>query len=100
MIGVNDLPRKMRMNIIRAFVRDRRITIAAPSELPDGTNVIVKVGPVDEKIGCDESEWRDDPEAIEDWSNWLKTILPVPFRTEGAFEEEFRRFNIEAVRTV
>jgi hypothetical protein len=56
-----------------------------------------------EKIGLTEAEWRDDPEAIAEWSAWLKTIEPLEYTDEERasieqFEREFRKFNIEAVR--
>lgn len=86
------------MSRIHAVVRDRRIDVAAPPDLPDGMSVTVEVLPAGEKIGLDESEWSDDPEALADWAAWLETIEPVEFVKDGAFEEEFRRFNIEAVR--
>ncbi len=86
------------MSQIHAVVRDRRIDVAAPADLPDGMNITIEVLSAGEKIGLDESEWRDDAEAIADWAAWLDTIEPVEFVTDGAFEEEFRRFNVEAVR--
>jgi hypothetical protein len=52
---------------------------------------------VREKVGLDESEWRDDPAALADWAAWLDTAEPVEFATPGPFEEEFPRFNVEAV---
>ena len=86
------------MTRIHAIVTNRRIDVAAPNEMPDGAEVVVELSFPSERIGLDESEWRDDPEAIAAWSAWLDTIEPVEFVQEGAFEEEFRRFNIEAVR--
>lgn len=92
------------MNTMSAIVRNRRIELNAPDELPDGTEVRIDVTPVDNhKIGMTEAEWRDDPEAIEEWVAWLDTIEPIdwtPADPEAAarFDEEFRRFNIEAVR--
>ena len=87
------------MNTIKATVHDRRIEIAAPSELPDGTDVLVDVVPLPiDKIGIDESEWRDDADALADWAAWLKTIEPIDWGTPNPFDEEFRRVNIEAVR--
>lgn len=50
------------------------------------------------KIGLDESEWRDDPEAIAEWERWLTTIEPIDFAEPDAFDQEFVRFNVEAVR--
>ena len=55
-----------------------------------------------EKIGLDESEWEDSPEALADWDAWIKTIEPMVW-AEGEREEyerwreEVRKFNIEAV---
>ena len=86
------------MTPIHAIVRDRRIEVAAPPDLPDGMSVTVEVTPAGGKIGLDESEWSDDPEALADWGTWLDTIEPVEFAADEAFEEEFRRSNVEAVR--
>ncbi len=92
------------MNTIKATVRNRRIELKAPDELLDGTEVLVDVTPLTlDKIGIHESEWRDDPTALADWEAWLKTIEPLELTPEeqavhSRFEEEFRRFNLEAVR--
>jgi hypothetical protein len=83
---------------IRAVIHDRRIDVPAPDELADGTEVFVELVPVGGKIGLDESEWRDDPAALADWTAWLDTIEPVAFAAPGPFDEEFRKFNREAVR--
>lgn len=84
---------------IKAVVHDRRIELTAPDDIPDGTEVLVKLTPVPAgKIGLDESEWRDDADALADWETWLETIEPVAFAADDSFAEEFRRFNIEAVR--
>jgi hypothetical protein len=92
------------VNTIKTTVRNRRIELTAPDNLPDGTVVLVDVTPLAPgKIGVDESEWRDDPGALAEWEAWMKTIEPIELtpaeQAAGArFEEEFRRFNVEAVR--
>ena len=65
--------------------------------------MIVEPVAASEKIGLDESEWRDDAEAIADWDSWLRTIEPMILTDEeradyARYREEFRRFNLEAVR--
>jgi hypothetical protein len=71
------------MRASRVTVRNGRIELDAPGELPDGTEVFVDVTPVPAgKIGLTESEWRDDPAALADWSAWLETIEPVQFAEE------------------
>lgn len=87
------------MNAIETTVQNRRIEVAAPANIPDGTKVIVDVTPLPmDKIGIDESAWRDDPEALADWEAWLKTIEPIEWVTPDEYDQAFRRFNIEAVR--
>jgi hypothetical protein len=96
--------RRAAMITMKTTVREGRIELKAPDELPDGTEVIIEVTPVQpDKIGIDESEWRDDPETLADWEAWLKTLEPVELTAEerathDAFAEEFGRHNVEAVR--
>jgi hypothetical protein len=86
------------MTTFNAIVQNRRIEIEAPQDLPDGTEVRVEVSMPVTRLGIPESEWEDDPEAIAEWSAWLKTIEPIEFATADAFDETFRKANIEAVR--
>ncbi len=92
------------MQTIKTTVRNGRIELKAPNELRDGTQVLVAVTPVwPEQVGIDESEWRDDGDALADWETWLGTIEPIELTPEeqaahDRFEEAFRRFNVEAVR--
>ena len=86
------------MTGIRTIIHDRRIDVPAPDDLPDGTEVEVRLVSIREKIGLDESQWGDDPEALADWTAWLETIEPIPFSEPDAFDELFRRHNVEALR--
>ncbi len=89
---------------VKATIRNRRIELSAPEELPDGTELLVEITPISSaKIGIDESEWRDDPAALAEWEAWIQTIEPPELTPEeeansARFNEEMRRFNIEAVR--
>ena len=89
------------MTKIRTIIQNGRIELQAPDELRDGTEVLVDVTPVPpDRIGIDESEWRDDEQALADWDAWLKTIEPIELTLEeqqanDRFEEESRKFNIE-----
>lgn len=71
-----------KLTSIRTTVHERRIDVPAPEELPDGTEVAVEVIPVGARIGLDESEWDDSPEAIEDWNRWLDSLEPLLFTEE------------------
>jgi hypothetical protein len=92
------------MITIKTTIQNGRIEVRAPDELPEGTEVLIDVTPIlPVRIGIPESEWRDDPQALADWDAWIRSLEPiVPTPEEAAeqdgFEEEFRRFNVEAVR--
>ncbi len=91
------------MNAIKTTVRNGRIEVDAPDELPDGTEVLVDVTPITDRIGIDESEWQDDAQALADWGAWLKTIEPIELTAQerdafARFDDAFRRFNVEQVR--
>ena len=91
------------MNAIKATWTNGRILPLEPVDWPEGSELLVEPVPPSEKIGMDESEWRDDPESIAEWIAWVDTIQPMIW-AEGEREEyeryraEHRRFNIEAVR--
>jgi hypothetical protein len=92
------------MNTMKATIRNRRIELNAPDDLPDGTEVLIGVTPVPAgKIGLDESEWRDDPAALADWEAWIKTLEPLEYtpaevEAMSAFDEQMRQYNLEVVR--
>jgi hypothetical protein len=73
--------------------------------LPDvaATRIGLRMSRPVDRIGLDESEWRDDPEALADWEAWLKTIEPLEYGPgeEAAIREfaaRMREHNIDAVR--
>jgi hypothetical protein len=92
------------MNAVKGVVKNGRVSVDAPPDWPEGCPVIVEPIPApSQKVGIDESDWRDDPEGLADWSAWIETIEPLEFTPEeiAAFERfqgEVRRYNIEAVR--
>jgi len=92
------------MDVIKATVRQGRLELEAPPDWPDGTEVLIEPMSVpSEKIGIDESEWRDDPDSLADWEAWIPTIEPLEFTPEegqrkAEFDEQMRRYNLEDVR--
>jgi hypothetical protein len=86
------------MTTFNTTVQNRRIEVPAPQELPDGTEVRVDVSTPVIRMGIPESDWSDVPQAIAEWTAWLKTIEPIEFSGIDAFDEEFRQVNIEAVK--
>ena len=91
------------MNAIKATWTKGQIVPAEPVDWPEGSELLVEPMPASEKIGMDESEWKDDPQSIADWITWVDTIQPMVLtdaeRDEmDRYRAEHRRFNIEAVR--
>ena len=91
------------MNPVKATWINGRIKPAQPVDWPEGSELIIEPVATPGKIGLDESEWRDDAEALAAWDAWLPTVEPLVLSEEErtAFEhyrEEFRKYNLEAVR--
>jgi hypothetical protein len=92
------------VDAIRSMVKGGRVELLAPSDWPEGTEVLIEpTAAVTERIGIDESKWRDDPAALADWAAWIGTIEPLEYTPEEAasmaeFDERMRQYNIEAVR--
>jgi hypothetical protein len=91
------------VHAIKATWTNGQIVPAEPVDWPEGSELLVEPWPASEKIGLDESGWEDSPEAIADWAAWLPSIKPLEYTEQELaelerFREEFRRFNVEAVR--
>ena len=91
------------MQPITGTFQGGQIVPDAPVDWPDGTKVEINPASSYEKIGIDESEWRDDAESLAAWDAWIKTIEPLEFTPEEeadmkAFAAKMRQFNIDAVR--
>ena len=91
------------MNAIKAIWTNGQIVPAEPVDWPEGSVLLVEPMVPSEKIGLDESDWRDDAEALADWEAWIRTIEPLEYTDEeraemARYNEAFRRYNLEAVR--
>lgn len=91
------------MNAIRATWTNGRIVPAEPVDWPEGSQLLVEPLPSSERIGMDESEWRDDPQSIAEWIAAVESIEPLVWAEEEEeqyerYREKCRQFNIEAVR--
>ena len=112
--------------LLKGIIRNGKVELANPIDLPDGTEVLVTPSPVNSEgassrsldeianrqEGLDlmkslrfmtEEEQGDDLASIEAWISKLRSIPPVPTSPEqqAALQEwraQMREFNIEAVR--
>ena len=65
------------MSPLRTVVQHRRIDVAAPDDVPDGTLVEVRVISSPEAVGLTESQWDDSLSGTADWLKWLDSLQPL-----------------------
>ena len=68
------------MHAIKATWTNGQIVPAEPIDWPEGMELLVEPVSKPEKIGLDESEWHDNPQALADWEAWINTIEPLEYR--------------------
>lgn len=89
------------MSALKATWVNGQVVLDGPADWPEGRRLEVR-----EAFGIEfmtEEEQGDDPESIRRWIEDLDSIPPVSIDPEKeaawkAWEEEMRRYNIEAVR--
>jgi hypothetical protein len=91
------------MNILKAIWKGGQVVLEGHADWPEGRRLIIREEPLPEIEFMTEDEQSDDPEAIQQWIDDLRTIPPVPENPakeaeRQAWEEKMRSFNIEAVR--
>lgn len=58
-------------------VKNGLVILDEPALLPEGSRVLVQsVGTV-EPLGVSEADWKDSPEAIDDWIAWYDSLEPL-----------------------
>jgi hypothetical protein len=100
---------------LTGHVQNGVVVFDTPNTFPDGTAVKVeaieapsngtKRSTLDRlgDIGLTEEEWRDDPESIAAWVAGVRSIERPEYSDEeraemARYREEYRRYNLEAVR--
>ena len=71
---------------IRATWENGQIVPSEPVNWPEGIALLVEPLATAEKIGLDESEWRDDAASIAAWVAWVDTIEPLVLSDEERVE--------------
>jgi hypothetical protein len=67
---------------IKATVRNGRIEVETPLDLPDGTELLIPISHPSESLGLRDEDWSDTPEAIEEWIRWYDSLEPLEFNPE------------------
>ena len=70
------------MTTIKAIIRNGRIEVDEPIDLPDGTELRIPMPDLAPTLGIRDDESSDTPEAIEAWIRWYDSLEPVAFTPE------------------
>ncbi len=78
------------MTMIKAIVRNGQIEVEKPVDLPDGTELTIRLP--DLPVGSDGADESEPPEAIDGWLRWYDSLEPLEFtQDERAAWEAARR---------
>jgi hypothetical protein len=66
------------MTTIKAWIRAGRIEVQDPIDLPDGTEISIRL-PSETPLGLADSDELDTPEAIQSWIRWYGALEPLEF---------------------
>jgi hypothetical protein len=79
------------MATIKAIIRNGRIEVAEPIDLPDGTELTIPLPGRAEILGIREEDGSDNPEAIAAWLAWYDALEPLDFSSEERVAREAAR---------
>jgi hypothetical protein len=67
------------MTTIKAIIRNGRIEVDEPIDLPDGTELTIPLPSLPATLGIRAEEEAETPEAIEAWIRWYDALEPLEF---------------------
>jgi hypothetical protein len=70
------------MTTIKAIIRNGRIEVEKPIDLPDGTELNIAIPDAPKAPGMREEDWSDTPEAIAAWIRWYDSLEPLELTPE------------------
>jgi hypothetical protein len=70
------------MTMIKAIIRNGRIEVDEPIDLPDGTELTIPIPALPTTLGLRDEDGSDSPEAIENWIRWYDSLEPLAFTAE------------------
>jgi hypothetical protein len=65
------------MNAVKGTVQNGHVVLDNPTDLPEGSRVLVEPITEKEAFGVREEDWQDTPEAITAWLRWYDSLEPI-----------------------
>ncbi len=62
---------------VKGIIRNGRIEVDEPINLPDGTELRIPIPDLPPTLGIRDDEWSDAPEAIVAWIGWYDSLEPL-----------------------
>jgi hypothetical protein len=70
------------MTTVKAIIRNGRIEVDAPIDLPDGTELTISLPDAAQILRTREQDQADPPEAVEAWIRWYDSLEPLEFTSQ------------------
>ena len=65
------------MNAVKGTVQNGHVVLDNPTDLPEGSRVLVEPIAEEETFGIREEDWQDTPEAVAAWLRWYDSLEPI-----------------------
>jgi hypothetical protein len=79
------------MNTTKGTVQNGHVILDHPSDLPEGSRVLVEPITEEETLGIPEEDWQQTPEAIAAWLRWYDSLEPIERTSEDEAEWQAAR---------
>jgi hypothetical protein len=79
------------MKVIKGTVRNGQVVLDRPTDLPEGSRVLVEPIAGEETFGIPEEDWQDTPEAIAAWLEWYDSLEPIQMTPQEEAEWQAAR---------
>jgi hypothetical protein len=79
------------MNTVKGTVQNGHVVLDHPTDLPEGSRVLVEPITDEETFGLREEDWQDTPEAIAAWLQWYDTLEPIAWTSQEEAEWQAAR---------
>jgi len=65
------------MNAVKGTVQNGQVALDNPTDLPEGSRVLIEPITEEETFGVREEDWQDTPEAVAAWLRWYDSLEPI-----------------------
>src|SRR5437763_1516735 len=91
------------MSAVKALWKNGQVILQSPADWPEGSRLVVAEDAATDVNFMTEEQQSDDPQAVQQWIDELRTLPAVPLTAEQeadlvAWRQRVKDFNLAAVR--